>query len=217
MSLKTLMVLLGVLVVATPLQAWADKPPVPVKLTRDGMEIIAVQPGITVYKNEKSDLIWIGAEGRIPAPPDQVQRALLSYERQVGKIGRLSEVRVLSRGDNELTVYQRLNLPIISDRDFILKVRHGRQGVKRWISYWAVSNAGPSPRDGIVRVSNHRGAWELLPISGGKETLLRLEVRIDLAGSVPKWMARSSAGEELPELYASVCRLSVANKERKSC
>jgi hypothetical protein len=68
-----------------------------------------------------------------------------------------------------------------------------------------------------VRVSNHRGAWELLPISGGKETLLRLEVRIDLAGSVPKWMARSSAGEELPELYASVCRLSVANKERKSC
>lgn len=198
--------------------AWASKPPIPVKLTRDGMELIAVERGVTVYKNEKSDIIWVGAEGRIPAPPEVVQRALLAYENQVGRIGRLSEVKVLARDEHQLLVYQRLNLPIISDRDFVLKVRHGQQGVKRWISYWAVSNQGPAPRDGIVRVSHHRGGWELLPMSGGKETLLRLEVRIDLAGSVPKWMAKSSAGEELPELFSSVCRLSVPNsKGSASC
>lgn len=218
MASRTLTTLLGVLVLIVPAVAWAGKPPVPVKLTRDGMQLIAVEKGVTVYKNEKSDIIWVGAEGRIPAPPDQVQHALLAYERQVGKIGRLSEVKVLSKKDQQLVVYQRLNLPIISDRDFVLKVRHGKQGIKRWISYWAVSNTGPSPRDGIVRVSHHRGGWELLPVAGGSETLLRLEVRIDLAGSVPMWMAKSSAGEELPELYASVCRLAVSkSKEKSSC
>ncbi|MBW2522886.1 MAG: hypothetical protein JRI23_01860 [Deltaproteobacteria bacterium] len=211
------MMLLGATILLTSVTAWGGKPPVPVKLTRDGMELIAVEKGVTVYKNEKSDIIWVGAEGRIPAPPEQVQQALLAYERQVGKIGRLSEVKVISRDESQMTVYQRLNLPIISDRDFVLKVRHGKQGLKRWISYWAISNAGPGPRDGIVRVSHHRGGWELLPVAKGKETLLRLEVRIDLAGSVPKWMAKSSAGEELPDLYSSVCRLSVPKKEKSSC
>lgn len=201
-----------------PAVALGGKPPIPVKLTRDGMELIAVEDGVTVYKNERSDIIWIGAEGKIPAPPARVQRALIDYDRQVGKIGRLSEVKVLDEdtAKRKLVVYQRLNLPIISDRDFVLQVRHGKQGVKRWISYWAVGNRGPSPRDGIVRVTHHRGAWELLPV-GSDETLLRFEMRMDLAGSVPMWMAKSSAGEEIPALYESVCKLSVPADRRGSC
>lgn len=217
MSARVFLVLLVVAVLALPATALGAKAPIRVNLTRDGFELIAMERGVTVYKNEKSDIIWIGAEGRIPAPPEDVHSALLAYENQVGRIGRLSEVRVLSREEDSLLVYQRLNLPIISDRDFTLQVKHGSQGVKRWVSYWAVSNKGPAPRDGIVRVSHHRGAWEVLPMSKGRESLLRFEVRIDLAGSVPKWMAKSSAGEEVPDLYREVCQLSVSAKRRSSC
>jgi hypothetical protein len=47
----------------------------------------------------------------------------------------------------------------------------------------------------------------LVPIEGGRATWARFQVRIDLAGWVPTWMARSSAAKELPEMFMQVCRM----------
>jgi hypothetical protein len=220
-STVALLTLVGSLLVplpgAGPSIAWAEKPPPKIELPRRGFELIKQDRGVAVYQNENANMIWIGAVGVIPAAPDKVYDALLDYDRQVGRIGRVSEIKVLQRESDGLYVYQRLNLPVISDRDFTLRVAHGLDGARRWITYWAVTDRGPKPRDGIVRVTRHRGVWELLPLPGGKTTLARYELRIDLGGDVPLWMAKSGAGDEIPELYSNVCKLSLAQAEEKAC
>jgi hypothetical protein len=146
-----------------------------------------------------------------------VYAALLEYERQVGKIGRVSEATVLSRGPNALDVYERLNLPIIRDRDFVLRVKHGEDVTRRWITYRAVSDRGPGPRGGIVRVVRHDGQWELLPAQDGRATLARNEFRINLGGMVPLWMAKARAGREIPQLFSEICRLSLGAGKAGTC
>jgi hypothetical protein len=194
-----------------------DFAPPRIDLPRKGFELIANERGVAVYKNNSSDAIWIGAVGLIPVPPEQVYVALLEYERQVGKIGRVSEATVLSRGPNVLDVYERLNLPIISDRDFVLRVTHGEDVTRRWITYRAVSDRGPGPRGGIVRVVRHDGQWELLPAQDGKATLARNEFRINLGGMLPLWMAKARAGREIPQLFSEICRLSLGSGKAGAC
>jgi len=197
--------------------ALGDSPPPSIELPRQGFELIAKAHGVTVYKNNSADVIWIGAVGFIPAPPERVFQALLAYESQVGKIGRVSEATVLSRDVGGLVVYERLNLPIISDRDFILRVAHGQDLARRWITYRAVSDHGPGPRDGIVRVVRNSGEWELVPTEDGKATVARCEFRINLGGMLPLWMAKAGAGREVPQLFTDICRLSLGSGKEGTC
>lgn len=197
--------------------AHAERVPLMPYLSSSAFETIAQEKGVRVYKHRTSEIIRIGAEGRFPAPPEQVRQALLDYPRQVGTIARLSEARVLSRAERALYVYQRLNLPVIDDRDFVLHVRHGADGEMRWVSYWAVTDRGPRPRDGVVRVTNHRGTWVLEPTDNGRATRVRYQVSIDLGGMLPRWMARAGAGRELPELFGAICRLSRPDRRYGQC
>jgi len=200
-----------------PSVAMGDNPPPRINLPRQGFELIANAHGVAVYKNNSSDVIWIGAVGLIPAPPEQVYQALLEYDRQAGKIGRVSEATVLSRDPGGLLVYERLNLPVISDRDFVLRVTHGGDVAMRWISYQAVSGRGPAPRDGIVRVARNSGQWELIPTQDGRATIARCEFRIHLGGMLPLWMAKAGAGREIPQLYFDICRLSLGSGKAGPC
>jgi len=208
---------LGPIPFVAPGVASAQKAPPAIKLPRDGFDLIGHEHGVNVFQNDTSDMLWVGAVGIIPAPVDKVQQVLLDFEHQVGKIGRLSEAHILSRDDDGLYVYERLNLPVIDDRDFTARVTYGADGDRRWITYWSGDDRGPKPRDGIVRVTRQRGSWDLVPLPGGKGTLARYELRIDLGGSVPLWMARPHSAEELPEVFAAVCRLSVPAEQRATC
>lgn len=204
--------LLGFIMVPAAHAEWI---PISNSLTPHGFERIAQRRGITVYKHARSAVIRLGAEGRIPYPPAEVERVLLDYRRQVGNIARLSEARVLKQGNRWLQVYQRLNLPVISDRDFTLHVTWGksRQGL-RWIRYRSSTAAGPAPRKGVVRVSDHRGSWQLKSMEGGRATWARFQVRIDLAGLLPRWLAKSGSGKEVPEVFFSLNKLLVQQRMR---
>lgn len=187
-----------------PAAAAGERTPLSVKLETKGFEQIARRKGVTVYKHRYDSNIRLGADATIDAPVKDVLRAVLDYRGQVGKIARLSESRVLQRGKGWLKVYQRLNLPVISDRDFNLKVRWGQTGDTTWVDYRAVERGGAPPRGGVVRVSHHEGSWQLQPIKGGLATRVRFQVSIDMSGWLPKWLARSGSGKEVPEVFVAL-------------
>jgi hypothetical protein len=114
-----------------------------------------------------------------------------------------------------MLVYQHLNLPVISDRDFTLHVSWAFKKGNGLIRYRAVTGRGPAPRDGIVRLSHHIGTWQLQSIDQGRATQLRLQVSLDLSGLLPKWMARAGAGKELPALFNSIRQLAATEKQRR--
>jgi len=180
--------------------------PQPLELGDGPYERAGDKDGVAVFERAGSSLIRIGAEGRLPAPPEQVLTALLDYSRHADVLERLAECRVLERGEDWLVVYQRLGLPVIDDRDFALRLTWGKAADRHWIRYRTVS-AGPPPTAGVVRVTRHFGGWDLLPAEGGRATLARYQSNIDMAGSVPGWMTKSGAADELPALFRSMCRL----------
>jgi hypothetical protein len=192
----------------------ADRVPLSSPFQQHGYEKISERDGVTVFKHRSASEIRLGAEARLAAAPDDVEAALLDYPGQVGQIKRLSESRVLAYGTRWLRVYQRLNLPVIDDRDFTLQVTWGHDRDVRWIDYRAIP-AGPPPRRGVVRVSLHEGSWQLRPLDGGRATLVRFTVRMDMGGWVPRWMVRGSAAKELPALFGSVRGLLARSPERR--
>lgn len=191
-------------------------------LTEEGFETIANEQGVTVYQSKEAKNIRVAAEGLVFARPEQVLKALIDYENQKGFIKRVSEMKVLERKPNYLIVYQHLNLPIISDRDYTLFVTWGTSGDMRWVVYRAITDKGPPEKSGIVRVTEHDGSWQIRPVgANGEIAHVRFQMTIDLAGWLPRWLARSNAGAEIPDLFASIRALVLAEakaqKGRQSC
>jgi len=182
-----------------------------VSLSSRGFVEVAKERGVTVYRNKRSKQIHLAAEGVIPMPPELVESAILDYERHPKINEAVAESRVLTRGSSTQLVYQRLDIPVISDRDYVLRVEWGRDGDERWIEYQAVEGVmgAETPRRGIVRLKDHRGSWQLRPIENGKATFARYEMQIDLAGWVPGWMSRGRAGEDIPQLFEGMRRLAL--------
>jgi hypothetical protein len=194
--------------------ALAEKTPLSVALPSAGYELVSSKDGVRVFQDRNSDDIRIAGEAELPAPPAAVREVLLDYDRHAGFVPRLADSRVLSRGLDSLLVYQRLRLPIVSDRDFTLRVRWGAEAQVLWIVYEGLRVGGPPPVDGVVRVSVHSGSWQLKPIGNGKTTFARYQTRIDLAGWMPKWLARSRAANDVPGLFAAIRRMLIAARSR---
>jgi hypothetical protein len=195
-----------ILVLATSPIGSPEMVPMSTPLTQAGFERIDTDAGVAVYQRTGAQNINIAAEGRLEGPPDQVLKVLLDYERHVGRVDRVSESKVLSRGDEHMMVYQRLNLPIIDDRDFYLSVRWGLEEGVRWIHYRSCLPSAPA-RPGIVRVHDHRGSWQLKPLQAGTATWARYQSNIDLSGLLPRWLARSNVGDEVPGLFIALRRM----------
>jgi len=177
------------------------------RLTARGFEQVVESDGVTVFRDTRAATIRLVAEGRIEGPPAAVRSALLDYEHHVGVVARLSESRILERAPASLLVYQRLALPVIDDRDMTLRVTWGGGAAKPWIAFQAVRDGGPAPPEGVVRLTRYTGRWQLQPIDGGRATLARLSMDMDMGGSLPPRMAAANAGADIPALFASMGRL----------
>lgn len=194
-----------------------ERTPLDQSLESQGFELFKEARGVRVYKHRTSKIIRVAAEGVLPAPPADVREVVTDYRAQEGKLDRVSESRVLRRGPEWLAVYQHLNLPVISDRDFTLVVRWGHQSGYQWVTFDSAPWLGPPPRTGIVRVSDHSGSWQLKPVEEGRSTFVRFQTRIDFAGSVPRWLLRPGAAKELPNLFANLCRLTDPRHRSRPC
>lgn len=189
-------------------RAWAeDANPFAASLARRGFEAIATSRNVQVYQKQHTEAIQFAAVGTFEAPPAKVRQVLLDYDAQLGHVGRLSEVKVLERGPSSAVVYQRLNLPIVADRDYVLDVNWGARGDQLWILHKAIAGRGPAPRDGVVRVTDHVGRWLLKPAQGGAATVACFETRIDMSGSIPRFMVRSGTAKELPDVFSEFASL----------
>ncbi|MCA9521737.1 MAG: hypothetical protein KC609_12220 [Myxococcales bacterium] len=194
-----------------------SKKRLPIRLKTTQFKVVDRVRGVTIYRHRDSTIVRYGAEAILPASPDRVRLALLNYRKQIVLLKRIKEARVLKRGKHWLVVYQRLGLPVISDRDFTLLVKWGREGAATWLSYWSVNDQGPPPSRGVIRVTHSLGTWQLIPMPDGHSTLARYQMSIDMAGQLPKWMARDNAGKELPDMLEAICHLSRPDRKPKDC
>jgi hypothetical protein len=173
-------------------------------LESQGFYPIGEQHGVKVFRRDTGRGIELGAEGEIAAPPEVVLAALTDYGSHPKWVRGVRESQVLKRADHALEVYQRLDLPVLVDRDFTLKVTWGEEGTARWLRFSTANQDGPAPRPGVVRVSTNDGSWYLEPTRGGVATHAIYRFHLDLAGSLPSWLGKGHAGKELPNLFDGI-------------
>ena len=117
------------------------------------------------------------------------------------------ECRVLKREGDAVLTYQRLSAPLVSDRDYTLRVRTTSRTVEGGTSYlsrWETENAlGPAERLGVVRVKLCEGGWLLEPL-GSNATRATYSVYTDSGGVIPAFIKKTGSQIGIRKIFAAI-------------
>jgi hypothetical protein len=61
-----------------------------------------------------------------------------------------------------------------------------------------VTDEGPPPKEGVIRVEKSDGAWHFEPLAGGR-TRVTYESHTEIAGSIPAWLVNSLMNQTVVE------------------
>ena len=128
------------------------------------------------------------------------------------------ECRVLNREGDSVLTYQRISAPLVSDRDYTLRVRTTSKAVEGGTSYlsrWKTENAlGPAERPGIVRVRLCEGGWQLEPV-GPNLTRATYSIYTDSGGVIPAFIKNAGSQIGIRKIFAAI-RKQVRNPKYKA-
>jgi len=145
--------------------------------------------------------------GVIDAPPGLVFAVLNDSEAYPSFMPYTAEVRVLKREKNWVTAYQRLELPLVSPRDYTLRSEHakwlGRDGAIYRIRWEPANDLGPAEKPGVLRVNVCEGGWLLEP-EGLHATRATYTVYTDGGGSLPPFVANNGSRIAIRKVFDAV-------------
>lgn len=145
--------------------------------------------------------------GIIEAPPSAVFAVLDDSEAYPSFMPYTSECRVLRRDKNSVLAYQRLELPLVSDRDYTLRTRHerwlGDDGLIFRIRWEPANDLGPAPTPGVQRVGICEGGWLLQPHSL-TSTRATYSIYTDSGGTIPALIAHSGSRIAIRKIFEAI-------------
>ena len=117
------------------------------------------------------------------------------------------ECRVLKREGDSVITYQRISAPLVSDRDYTLRVRTTEKKVAGGTSYlsrWETANAfGPAEKPGIVRVKLCEGGWVLEP-TGPNATRATYTVYTYSGGVIPGFIKNTGSQIGIRKIFTAI-------------
>lgn len=187
---------LALLLGAAPARAgdWQDL------LNQDGVRVF-------VREAEGSRVKAVMAHAVVDSPPEQVFAVLGDVEAYPELIPPTESARLVRREGSAALFYMVIRPPLISRRDYCIRVVPSRLAGGRLKSEWRMSDDGcPLPRPGLVRMVRNEGSWLLTPIQGGRATHVIYEAHADPGGAVPVWMVNLATARTLPRIISSLRR-----------
>jgi hypothetical protein len=147
------------------------------------------------------------AVGIIEAPPPMVFAVIDDSESYPSFMPYTSEVRVLKREKDAVLAYQRLEIPLVSPRDYTLRSEHakwlGRDGAIYRIRWEPANHLGPAEKPGILRVNVCEGGWLLEP-EGLHATRATYTVYTDSGGALPPFLANNGSRIAIRKVFEAV-------------
>jgi hypothetical protein len=117
------------------------------------------------------------------------------------------ECRILKREGDSVLAYQRISAPLVSDRDYTLRVRTTSkmvEGGTSYLSHWETDNAlGPAEKRGVVRVKLCEGGWLLEPV-GPNTTRATYSVYTDSGGVIPAFIKNTGSQIAIRKIFAAI-------------
>ena len=165
--------------------------------------------GITIYSRsrEGSAVKEFKGVGVIEAPARSVFAVLDDSEAYPSFMPYTSECRVLKREKDTVLAYQRLELPLVSDRDYTLRSKNqtwlGPEGPIYRIRWEPANDQGPAEKAGVLRVNVCEGGWLLEPNSNGT-TRATYSIYTDSGGALPPFVANNGSRIAIRKVFEAI-------------
>jgi len=158
----------------------------------DGWETLSQKDGVTVERRPHpgSDFYELRARAVCEVAPQELFAAVWSYRDYPAFVPYLKSLQVLDEQDGSATVYQQIAMPLVSDRDYTLKLSRAvsDDGSSWKMVFDSVENVGPKASSTFVRAQNIHGSWSLEPLDGGRATQVTYQLYSEPGGAVPSWI-----------------------------
>ena len=166
---------------------------------------------IVVKARERGDggkEFW--AEGDIKAEVIDIQAVLMDTGRFTKFMPYMSEAYELPGrdADGAFYIYHRLDLPVISPRDYVHKVYVTKRADQPWTrgvysSQWHAMPYKVPMKDGVVRLMVSEGSWLVTPAGPGKSHCV-YKFSADPGGSIPGFLRNRNDVKGPVETFASI-------------
>lgn len=162
---------------------------------------------ICIRTREGSALKEFKSVGLIAASPGAVFAVLNDPEAYPSFMPYTAECRVLKRTGDCTIAYHRLELPLVSDRDYTLRSEHskeaGTNGPIYRIQWEAANELGPVEKAGVQRVKICEGGWLLEPDGAGSTRATYL-IYTDSGGAIPACIANNGNRLAIRKIFAAI-------------
>jgi len=156
---------------------------------------------------EGSALKEFKSVGKIDALSNAVFAVLNDVEAYPNFMPYTSECSVLKRTGDCTIAYQRLVLPLVSDRDYTLRSEHsktpGPNGPIYRIQWEPANDLGPSEKPGVQRVKLCEGGWLIEP-DGAGATRATYTIYTDSGGAIPAVIANRGSRTAIRKMFAAI-------------
>ena len=175
----------------------------------DEWVLISKSDDIAIYRRPRSGPGHNESKviGEIAAPAEVVHAVLDDIESYSKFMPYTVECRVLKRDADSVLTYQRISAPLVSDRDYTLRVRTTTktvEGGKSYFSRWETENAlGPAQKRGVVRVNLCEGSWLLEPL-GPNSTRATYMIYTDSGAALPAFIKNTGSQIGLRKMFTAV-------------
>ena len=97
--------------------------------------------------------------------------------------------KILEVKPDERVSYDEVSAPLISDRDYVVRIKRYRAaGGVCGTEYEAANDKAPALREGWIRIEKLWGGWRFEPAADGKSTQVTYVNFTDPGGSLPTWV-----------------------------
>lgn len=137
----------------------------------DGWTEIARSEGVVVEQRDDPKLPHgeIRVRGHTPHPPKAIYETLWTHPEYPEFMPNLLSLKVIKDTGDTRWVYQRISVPIVSNRDYTLKIhRVADEANQLYQVFFDTDNAaGPAESADYVRVKSIKGSWTAEPGDNG--------------------------------------------------
>src|SRR5256714_15080941 len=180
-------------------------------------KFISDKDGVTIYRRQRTLSKESKAIGEIAASTDLVNAVLEDVESYTSFMPYTAECRVLKRDGEMIVAYQRISAPMVSDRDYTIRVHTNAKKAESgmiYSSHWFTDNAaGPSEKRGVVRVNLCDGSWLLEP-TGPNSTRAIYQIYTDSGGLIPSFIKERAGPRGIRKFFSRSGKETQNSKKR---
>ena len=186
-------------------------------------EKIGTNDRVTTYNRTRagSSVKEVKAVGTIDAPPWVCKNVVDDVAHYKDFMPYTADSRLLARENNTVLSYQRVDAPLISDRDYTILIRDLSHRLPNgdiiYKSAWTSANQrGPKKISGVVRVGINEGYWLFEPLAGGNKTRATYYLYTDPGGALPAFVVNKANTSTIPDLFNAIRKQARKAQYRKT-